>query len=238
MNNLTTKIYYKLPPSLRKEYLLNSKKVFKVVAFFIILFLISTTIWFYTFFNKKESKISPDKGGFEAAIINYLPEVKECAKEFDLPPSYLMALLMLECSGKKEIKPRFERSVFRKLKKLKAKKIDKLEDLTYADVKDADDDALINLAKSWGPFQLMGYKCVGLDIKIKDLRGKDRVYWAVKWIDMEYGDYLRKKQFKDAFHLHNTGQRYPKTGKPKTYDPKYVQKGLKYMKYFENIEEK
>ena len=238
MDKLTSKIYYNLPSQLQKNYIKHSK----IINFIIILFLIIVIgiILFFTFFNKKETienktRISPEKGGFEAAVINYSKEVEKYAEEFDLPSSYLMALIMLECSGKKNIKPRYERSVFRKLKQLKAKKIDKLEVLTYEDVKDANDKALINLASSWGPFQLMGYKCVGLNININKLRGENRVYWAIKWIDMEYGDYLRNKQFKDAFHLHNTGQLYPKTGKPKTYDPKYVQKGLKYMKYFEQL---
>ncbi|MCX6233495.1 MAG: hypothetical protein NT175_02060 [Bacteroidetes bacterium] len=54
----------------------------------------------------------------------------------------------------------------------------------------------------------------------------------MKWIDMTYGDYIRKGRYKDAFHIHNTGDTYPVAGPPKTYDPKYVENGLMYMKYF------
>jgi hypothetical protein len=60
----------------------------------------------------------------------------------------------------------------------------------------------------------------------------------VKWIDLTYGDYIRRGQYKDAFHIHNTGRPYPDSGPPKTYDPKYVPNGLMYMKYFEDLKKK
>ena len=105
--------------------------------------------------------------------------------------------------------------------------------ITHEMIADASDEALKNLAKSWGPFQLMGYKCLHLDVKVKDLRGDDALDWGAKWIKLEYGHLLRKKRYKDAFHYHNTGKTYPKSGIPKTHDPKYVDNGLKYMAYFE-----
>ena len=238
MKKITMKIYYKLPNRIRKFYLINSKQIHRLFFFLVTILIIGISLW--VFFggnnspNQQETK-SVKKDVFELAFSNYQFEVKKYAKEFDLPASYLMALIILECSGKKDIKPRFERSVYNRLKNLKKKKRKKFEVLTYKDVKDANNAALKNLASSWGPFQLMGYKCVGLGITIADLRGEKRVYWAIKWIDMEYGDLLRKKRFKDAFHYHNTGHVFPKNNKSKTYDPKYVQKGLKYMKYFEKV---
>ena len=232
------KIYYKLPNRIRKFYLINSKQIHRLIFFLVAILLIGISIWFFfganNNFKPQKQKIEK-KNGFQLARINYQADVKKYAKEFNLPPSYLMALIILECSGKKEIKPRFEKSVYKRLKDLKNKKRKKLEDLTYKDVKDSNNAALKNLASSWGPFQLMGYKCVGLGITVADLRGENRVYWAIKWIDMEYGDMLRKKRYKDAFHYHNTGHVYPKNNKPNTYDPKYVQKGIVYMKYFEKV---
>ena len=47
--------------------------------------------------------------------INYGKEVDIIAKEFDLPTHYLKALIILECSGRKKIKPRFEKHVYKKL---------------------------------------------------------------------------------------------------------------------------
>jgi len=179
---------------------------------------------------KTESSV----GGYKAAIDNYGREIKILAGQFDLPRDYLMAVIMLESSGRKDIPPRFEQSVYNKLKSVQDRKLATLENITYEDIKDASDDALRNLASSWGPFQLMGYKCLHLDVKIKDLRGANSLYWGVYWIDKTYGSYLRKGRFEDGFHIHNTGHPVPKNGKYKTYDKDYVKKGLEYMDYFKN----
>lgn len=167
---------------------------------------------------------------------NYGAEVDRLAKEFDLSPEFLKALIILECSGLQNVKPRFERHIYHRLLNVKSGKLDHYENITPKDLKDASDDALKNMAKSWGPFQIMGYKCIWLDIPLSDLRGDKAVYWGVKWIDMTYGEYIRRGQFRDAFHIHNTGRPYPDSGPPKTYDPKYVQNGLMYMKYFKDYQ--
>lgn len=167
---------------------------------------------------------------------NYGTEIEKLAAQFDLSPEFLKSLIILECSGLKNVKPRYERHIYHRLVNVREKKLDRFENITYADLKDATDDALKNMAKSWGPFQIMGYKCIWLDIQLKDLRGDNALYWAVKWIDLTYGDYIRKERYKDAFHIHNTGRPYPDAGPPKTYDPKYVENGLMYMKYFSDFE--
>ncbi len=167
---------------------------------------------------------------------NYGDEIDKLAAQFELSPEFLKSLIILECSGLNNVKPRYERHIYHRLVNVREKKLDRFENITYADLKDATDDALKNMAKSWGPFQIMGYKCIWLDIQLKDLRGDNALYWAVKWIDLTYGDYIRKEQYKDAFHIHNTGRPYPDSGPPKTYDPKYVENGLMYMKYFSDFE--
>ena len=75
----------------------------------------------------------------------------------------------------------------------------------------------------------MGYKCLQLGIKVKDVRGEKSLYWGIKWINEEYGDFLRQEKYEEAFRIHNTG-------KPngKTYDPNYVKKGLNYIDCFKN----
>jgi hypothetical protein len=100
------------------------------------------------------------------------------------------------------------------------------------DISDATDAALVNLASSWGPFQLMGYKCIQLGISLNEIRGENAVYWGIKWIDITYGNYLRNNDFENAFHIHNTGREYPLDGKATTSNPDYVRKGLKYINYF------
>ena len=224
MNNFKRK---KKKPSRKKD--LNKPKklpmVMIVVGGLIALFL------FLKYCSIKPPE--PQEMGFDAAIGNYSHDIKILAQKFNLPPEYLMAVIMLECSGRKDVPARFEPGVYTKLLEVKERRRASLESITYKDLADATDEALRNLASSWGPFQLMGYKCLHLGIKIKDLRGNNSLYFGVKWIDATYGDYVRKGKYADAFHIHNTGRPVPKNGKYLTYDAKYVPNGLQYMKYFQ-----
>jgi len=165
---------------------------------------------------------------------NYNNKVDILAKQFNLPAEYLKALIILESSGNNNIPNRFEKHVFTELKKVREGTRKNYENIIQKTIYDASDEALKNLASSWGPFQLMGYKCVLLEINVSDVRGKDALYWGIKWIDLTYGNYLRQEKYRDAFHIHNTGRPYPKTGKPFTHDPNYVSNGIKYMKVFSN----
>ena len=188
----------------------------------------------FALFNVGKKQSAP-VGGVEGAYVNYGRDVKRLAREFNLSPSYLMALIMLECSGASDVPPRFEKHVFTKLKNVREKKVSDLENISYKDISNASDDALKNLASSWGPFQLMGYKCIHLGISVKDLRGDNSLYYGVKWINDTYGDYIRQKRYKDAFHIHNTGRPVPKDGQYRTYDKSYVPRGLEYMKEFDKL---
>ncbi len=161
---------------------------------------------------------------------NYGGEVNRYAEVYKLPASYLMALIILESSGRKIIPPRFEPHVYERLKEVKEGKRVAFEHVMQHHLADASDEALKNLASSWGPYQLMGYKCLLLNIKVRDIRGKDAIYWGTRWIDLTYGNELRSGHFRNAFHIHNTGRKYPVAGKPFTHDPDYVNKGIWYMK--------
>ncbi len=208
---------------------MTTKRI-KTLLIALLIVLATTCFW-----DKKPNSISMDFGGTENAIENYKSDVDKYAKKYNLPPSYLMALIMLECSGRKNVKPRFEKHVYIKLQKLRNGEIKKFEDLVQTDVKNLSNSALKELSKSYGPFQIMGYKSIKMGIDVTDLKGRKSVAYGAKWINDEYGNYLRKKRYKDAFHLHNTGQTYPKNGKPRTHDPKYVENGLYYLKYFDDL---
>ena len=184
------------------------------------------------FFIKISSFEFNNEAGTDAAIVNYQEEVEHYADMYNLPSSYLMALIMLECSGRKYIKPRYEKYVFYKLRKFRNKEITKFEDLEYSEVEYLSDNDLKTLSKSYGPFQIMGYKSIKLGVQISDLEGQNAIEIGVKWINKEYGNMLREGRFKDAFHTHNTGKIYPKSGQSETYDPKYVENGLYYIRYF------
>ena len=164
---------------------------------------------------------------------NYGEQMQEIASEMDLPYSYLMSLAVLECSGEKPAGQRFERHVFNELMKVKAGKRKKYEMATLEKLGSMDEEEIRALATSWGPFQLMGYKVFELDLSIEDLSNDDDAcYHGARWIKKQYGHYLKKNKWKDAFHIHNTGKRFPLSGHPKTHDPYYVSDGIRYMKFF------
>jgi hypothetical protein len=166
---------------------------------------------------------------------NYKEEMRSLSQKYELPYAYLMALTVLECSGNKPAGQRFEKHIFKRLQKIKAGKNIRFEGIQSHHLAELDDDGLTNLATSWGPFQLMGYKAIQLDVMVTDLRDEEvAAETGVAWIKKEYGHFLHKKKFKDAFHYHNTGDRFPLSGRPKTHDPYYVSNGLKFMKYFES----
>ena len=164
---------------------------------------------------------------------NYAAEVEPIAAELDLPYAYFMALTVLECSGEKPCGTRFENHVFEKLQRLRAGNRERYGRVRASHIQDAGDPALRNLATSWGPFQLMGYKCIDMSVHVADIRGDEAVQHGMQWIAEEYGDVLREGRFKDAFHIHNAGRPYPQKGPPRTHDPRYVDRGLRYMDYFE-----
>ncbi len=176
-----------------------------------------------------------DNRPFEIAINNYGSQIRDLAIKFNLNENYLMALIMLECSGKADVPSRFEKKIYQKLKEIKNGNRESLENITIKDLEFANDAALKNLASSWGPFQLMGYKCIHLDIQLKELRGENALFWGVHWINETYGDYIRKGKYEDAFHIHNTGSPAPKNKKYFTHNKDYVPNGLMYMQKFNEL---
>ena len=182
--------------------------------------------------GKSTLRAIPMLSAVERTKLNYGDRVDKIAKEFGISPQYLKALIVLECSGEQNPKPRYESHIFDRLKEVRDGTRKKYESITTKILEGASDGALKNLATSWGAFQLMGYKCVQMDISIAEIRGRKSLYYSVKWIDEEYGYLLKKKRFKDAFHYHNTGRKHPIIGRARTHNPKYVELGLAYMKKF------
>ncbi len=170
--------------------------------------------------------------GKQAVIDNYGQDFKTLGREFNIAPEYLAALCMLESGGRKPAGSRYEKHVYARLRLVKMGLKAQYEHVKPADLSEAGDEALQNLATSWGPFQLMGYKFLLYDVKIKDLRENNGTYWGVRWINEAYGKFLRKGDYKNAFHYHNTGRTIPANGVSKTHDPNYVKRGIELMAYF------
>jgi hypothetical protein len=207
------------------------------ILFFVLFGAVLGIVYLVPYLQKdRHVSIEDQKGGLDMVEKNYGASIDSASRVLNIPAAYLKALCMLECAGRKKFQQRFEPHVYEKLKKVKFGEIDNYEHVTTDILADANDDALKNLASSWGPFQLMGYKCLLLGINVRDIRGDNAVFYGAQWIKMTYGDYLANKKYKDAFHIHNTGRPYPAIGKPRTYDPKYCNRGIKYMEYFANPE--
>lgn len=186
------------------------------------------------FFYRNDILLSKAELAHKNTDENYASEVDKYASQFDIPAQYCKSLIMLECSGRKPSPSRFEEHVYQSLKQVKSGYKKSYGALTKAQLKNTNDGALQNLASSWGPFQIMGYKCLELNITISELRGEKAVYWGMKWINENYGEVLRQHRYRDAFHIHNTGRPFPKNGESKTFDPDYVTRGIKYMDFFKD----
>lgn len=207
-----------------KPHMSRTKKVLLIVF----LLFAAYVVFFYT----NDLIVNKSQYDLERVEENYGAEVDSLCKDMNLPSSYVKALIMLECSGHRPVEPRFEEHVFLRLQQVRDGKRKRLETLKTKHLSGMSDEALKNLARSWGPFQIMGYKSVQMKVKVYDLRSKNAVYWGLRWIDRDYGKLLRQGRFKDAFHFHNTGRHFPDDGESRTYDPMYVTRGLKYMDYF------
>ncbi|NND77767.1 MAG: hypothetical protein HKN39_06255 [Flavobacteriales bacterium] len=222
----------------------NRRYVLKKLVFGVIV--LAGTVWLFLNFNRGKryiSRILEPKERKPLTVVeivkrtqnNYGEDIEKLAREFNVPSNYLKALIVLEVGGRKPAPTRFEKGVFQKLKLVKEGKRKRYEKVKKKTIANASEDALKNLATSWGAFQIMGYKCVQLGVNVSDIRGERSLYWGVKWISEEYGKYLRKGKFKDGFHIHNAGSKYPRNGKPRTYHADYVPNGLKYMDMFDQI---
>ena len=173
-----------------------------------------------------------EKSKLDRTIRNYRDRIElECDND-ELSTSYFLALATLESSGKKYPKKRFEKKVYNHLKGVRDNKYKSFGSIKRKKLRGLSDGAIKNLATSWGPFQLMGYQTFELGVYVSDIRGKESVKHGIKWCYERYGKYLEKEDYRDCFHIHNTGKPFPKRGKPFTYDPDYIKKGRKYMAYF------
>lgn len=160
--------------------------------------------------------------------LNYGEEVASICAEMELPASYFKALIILECSAKKNPASRYEPHVFLKLKAVKDGKLSSYSGLKKADLATYSDQTLKLLATSWGALQLMGYNCIKLGISIDELKGQNSLRYSILWCKNNYGAYLENRDFRNAFHIHNTGKPHPTFWFAQTHDPAYVYRGIAY----------
>jgi hypothetical protein len=164
---------------------------------------------------------------------NYGEQVENIADTLQIPAVYIKALIILECSAKKPASPRFEPKVFEKLQAVRDGKEEKYSGITTAMVKGMSDKRLEALATSWGPLQIMGYHTLHFGWSLQDLTGDKALYYGMLWCKKNYARYLDRRDYRNAFHYHNTGKPHPVMWNGHTHDPDYVAKGLAYIRLFE-----
>jgi len=164
---------------------------------------------------------------------NYAEEVEEICAERKLSAEYFKALIILECSAEKPPQSRFEPKVYERLQEVRSNKKPRYGNLKHGQLKNLTDEQLHDMATSWGVFQLMGYHAQDIGITPRDLQGADGMRQAILWIEKAYGAHIRKNDFANALHIHNTGKPIPITGEYETHDPKYVPRGLAFITLFQ-----
>jgi hypothetical protein len=111
-----------------------------------------------------------DSDAYAKTEENYGEEVEKYAKIYQLPSPYLKALIVLESSGKKPSSTRFEKKIYRELIEVRDGKRVTCQSLRRKDIRGLSNAAIKNLSTSWGPFQLMGYQALKLNVHVKDIR--------------------------------------------------------------------
>lgn len=102
-----------------------------------------------------------------------------------------------------------------------------------AELAELQDDALRELATSWGYTQIMGYHVVGRGRSVRDLVDPGRHYpIAIELIAEFAAGYQLDlgNEFEEMFRCWNTGRPYGQT-----YDPAYVEKGMRRLAIYREI---
>ena len=101
------------------------------------------------------------------------------------------------------------------------------------------DEALRELATSWGFTQIMGYHLVGRSGTVRDLlEPRFHFHLALELLALFAERYQLDlaREFAEMFHCWNTGQPYGPPRGPATSDPNYVAQGLRRMGIYRSIE--
>ena len=205
-------------------------KAFRWILFFGLL--ITVAVWV----SQQQGKVTLHLSSVELTTQNYGEQVDQIAQEMGLPAAYFKALIVLECSGESPPKSRYERHVYKRLHNVKKGRRKRYGSITKKTLRKFSDQQLKDLATSWGPLQIMGYQSLAMKISVNRFKEEFALYYSMQWANKTYGNYLRKGNYTDAFHIHNTGKPLPSNGRPRTYDPNYIKKGLKYIKVYEGQE--
>ena len=190
--------------------------------------------------------------------------ILEACKYSSVPPAFLGALTANESGGDPRV-TRFEPTVYRHLKavadgqsvafgSIEVEELNaEIEEILHPKAAEfhahyltgafganhgpaiaaLEDDALRELATSWGLTQIMGYHMVGRRGTWRDLREPQFHYRVALELLAEFAEHYQLDltlEYAEMFCCWNTGQPYGKT-----YDPGYVEKGLRRMRLYSEL---
>lgn len=142
-------------------------------------------------------------------------------------------------NGPKVSSKRFEKGVYADLISLRdngycwvgGSKHSTYNKVTRAMIHDANDDAVRNLATSWGCTQIMGYWGLVLGCTIAELRDPRKHFgYTIKLLKLVGGHYMRDGDLTAVLHIWNTG-----SANGKTYHEDYVDNALKVKKAYDAL---
>jgi hypothetical protein len=102
------------------------------------------------------------------------------------------------------------------------------------------EEALKELATSWGYTQIMGYHMVGRGGTPRDLRDPERHFRVALELLAGFAEEFQldlRSEFEELFRCWNTGQPYEPPRGPATTDPGYVAKGIRRMALYAKLRE-
>ena len=177
--------------------------------------------------------ISP-KSVEKQAFERYGQIFKTFSIQHDISWSFIMALYVMECVDTMECGGQYDKTVFQELKNVRAGKLKEYKDITAHHVVASSNDALRELATSWGPFQIRGYRAVPYGITISQLKSEKAVEYSILWIAKAYGALLKKYTCQEMFlqHIH-----YHSRVLTTISSLEYASQGCKYMEWFAQNEQ-
>jgi ketosteroid isomerase-like protein len=127
---------------------------------------------------------------------------------------------------------RFEKGVYHHLISVRDGLLHSYDNITRKDLAGMSDDAIRNLATSWGCTQIMGWHLIhNLKGTIEDLRDINQHFrYTVQLLKLVGGRYMRDGDLASVLHIWNTGH-----ANGKTYHEDYVTNALKVAKFYEAI---
>jgi hypothetical protein len=165
-------------------------------------------------------------------------KIREACRDSIVSPAFLAGLVSVENAPLNPTASRFEKGVYANLKNVRSASRfwnRSYNGITQKQLAGMSDDALVNLATSWGYTQIMGYHVLNnlhrpdsTPATLADLRDPGQhLRFAVQLLEKVARPYLERGMYQSVFRIWNTG-----SPSGETYDPDYVFNALSVLTAF------